>query len=491
MSFLSVTNITKNFPGVRALDDVSVGFERGSVHAVMGENGAGKSTLGKIIAGIYQPDGGAIKIEDRPVHVTDPRAAQSLGIALVHQELDFCPNLSVAENLLLGGLPTNGAFVNRAELRRKAEAMMAEIGADIAVHTPVAELTTGQEQMVQIAGAVGANARIIIFDEPTSSLSVHESEQLFKLIDRLKRQDVAIIYVSHRMDEIFRLCDTITVLRDGRHVATEPAAETSREKLIRQMVGREVLTKRPKHLDQKPGEEILRVTGLTSPGRFENVSLTVSRGEIVGMAGLVGSGRSDVAKAIFGLDHQASGEVLIKGAKMRLGSVTEAMRHRMGFLPEDRKKEGLVLSLSCADNISLPHIDYFSHLGFVDQKRELSEVTKLTNRLRVKAPSIDAVTAGLSGGNQQKVALAKWMARSCDLLIVDEPTRGVDVGAKAEIYHLLDEVACQGLAILMISSELPELLNLSRRVVVMREGFVTGELEYEKFSQENLLHLMA
>jgi ABC-type sugar transport system ATPase subunit len=300
-----------------------------------------------------------------------------------------------------------------------------------------------------------------------------------------------MLYVSHRMDEIFRLCDTVTVLRDGKHVATEPIAGTNRDRLIRQMVGRQVLITRPKHLDLQPGEPILKVENLTSTGKCENVSFEVRRNEIVGMAGLVGAGRTEVAKCIFGLDKQATGKVSIKGNPVKLRNVNDAMAHRIGFLPEDRKKEGLVLQLSIADNVSLPHIDYFTNFGFVDRGKEIAEVEKLTKRLRVKAPSIESITAGLSGGNQQKVAIAKWMARSCDLLIVDEPTRGVDVGAKAEIYQLLDEVACQGLAILMISSELPELLNLARRIIVMREGFMTGELSHEQFTQENLLHLMA
>jgi ABC-type sugar transport system ATPase subunit len=491
MAFLTVEHISKTFPGVRALDDVSVEFEKASVHAVMGENGAGKSTLGKIIAGVYTADEGVIKIEGREVKPTDPRIAQSLGIALVHQELAFCPNMTVAENLQLGGFPTKAGFMNWAKLREKARALLHEIGSDIDVDTPLAQLTTGQEQMVQIAGAVGVNARIIIFDEPTSSLSTNESEHLFELMGRLKGRGVSMIYVSHRMDEIFRVCDMITVLRDGKHVATEAVAQTNRDRLIRQMVGREVLMKRPKHLDLEPGEEILRVENLSSTGKFENVSFNVCRGEIVGMGGLVGAGRTEVATAIFGLDHHATGSVFIKGQKLPLGKVNEAMRRRIALLPEDRKRAGLVLGMSILDNVSLAHIDHFSKLGFVDRNREVGEVEKLTKRLRVKAPSLESITAGLSGGNQQKVALAKWMVRDCDLLIVDEPTRGVDVGAKAEIYELLDEVACQGLAILMISSELPELLNLARRVVVLREGFVTGQLSHEKFSQEAVLELMA
>ncbi len=491
MAFLAVHNISKSFPGVRALDNVSAEFEKGGLHALMGENGAGKSTLGKIVAGVYTPDAGTISIEGNEVRPTNPRIAQALGIALVHQELAFCPNLSVAENLLLGRAPAKSGFVDRPKLREKAQALIKEIEADIDVDVPLAQLTTGQEQMVQIAGAVGLNARIIIFDEPTSSLSVHESEHLFALIGRLKARGVTMLYVSHRMDEIFRLCDTVTVLRDGKHVATEPIAQTNRDRLIRQMVGRQVLLTRPKHLDLRPGETILKVENLTSTGKCENVSFEVRRNEIVGMAGLVGAGRTEVAKCIFGLDKQATGTVLIKGNPVKLGNVNDAMRHRIGFLPEDRKKEGLVLQLSITDNVSLPHIDHFTNFGFVDRRKEITEVEKLTKRLRVKAPSIESITAGLSGGNQQKVAIAKWMARSCELLIVDEPTRGVDVGAKAEIYQLLDEVACQGVAILMISSELPELLNLARRIIVMREGFMTGELSHEQFTQENLLHLMA
>jgi len=491
MAFLSVEHISKTFPGVRALDDVSVEFEKGSIHALMGENGAGKSTLGKIIAGVYTPDKGVVKLEGQEVKPTDPRIAQQLGLAIVHQELAFCPNMTVAENLMLGTMPAHAGFVNWSKLRDRAKALLHEIGSDIDPHTPLEQLTTGQEQMVQIASCVGTNAKMIIFDEPTSSLSTRESEHLFELMGRLKARGVSMAYVSHRMDEIFRICDTITVLRDGKYVATDPIAGTNRERVIRQMVGREVLTERPKYLDLQPGEEILRVENLSSTGKFQNVSFNVHRGEIVGMAGLVGAGRSETATAIFGLDRHAKGDVYVKGKKLPLGKVNESMRRRVGFLPEDRKKAGLVLGMSVADNISLAHIDHFSAFGFVDRKREVTEIEKLTKRLRVKAPSLETITAGLSGGNQQKVALAKWLARSCDLLIVDEPTRGVDVGAKAEIYHLLDEVACQGVAILMISSELPEVMNLSRRILVLREGFLTGEVARENFSQEALLHLMA
>jgi ABC-type sugar transport system ATPase subunit len=372
MAFLTVEHITKFFPGVRALDDVSVQFEKGSVHALMGENGAGKSTLGKIIGGIYTPDNGTITIDGHEVRPTDPLTAQKLGVAIVHQELVFCPNLSIAENLQLGTMPANRGFVERGKLRERAQSLMSEIGVDIDVNTLVAQLTTGQEQMVQIAAAVGINANIIIFDEPTSSLSVNETKHLFDLIGRLKARGTTMIYVSHRMEEIFQIADTVTVLRDGRHVATEPIAETNRERLIRQMVGRDVLIQRPNHLDLKPGEEVLRVENLSSTGQFENVSFSVRCNEIVGMAGLVGAGRTAVAKAIFGLDKRATGNVYIKGKNLALGNVNRSMRERIGYLPEDRKKEGLVLMMNISDNVSLPHLGTFSRFGFVDQRREIA-----------------------------------------------------------------------------------------------------------------------
>ncbi len=491
MSFIEFKSITKRFPGVLALDGVSFGIERGSCHALMGENGAGKSTLGKILAGVYTADSGELHLDGKLIQPTNPLAARHLGIAMVHQELAFCPNLTVAENLCLGDFPRQFGFVNRAKMRERARAMLAEIEATLDVDTPMSLLSTAQEQMVQIAAALGVNAQVIVMDEPTSSLSVAESEHLFKLLAQLKQRGITVIYVSHRMEEIFRLCDAVTVLRDGKHVATQKISETNNDALIHQMVGREVVAITPKHLDQEPGEEVLRVENLSSPGKFENISFTLRKGEVLGFAGLIGAGRSEVAQAIFGLDPNATGKVFVRGKELPLGDVNAALAVGIGLLPEDRKRLGLVLSMNCRENTSLATLPMLSRLGFVRRRAEQTLAQKYSDRLRVKAPSIETGIAGLSGGNQQKVALAKWLARECGILIVDEPTRGVDVGAKAEIHTLLDELACQGLALLVISSELPEVMNLSRRILVLRGGRINGELLRANFSQPGLLRLMA
>jgi ABC-type sugar transport system ATPase subunit len=491
VSFIEFKNITKRFPGVLALDGVSFAVERGSCHALMGENGAGKSTLGKILAGVYTADAGELRLDGRLIHPTTPLAARHLGIAMVHQELAFCPNLTVAENLCLGDLPQRFGFVNRARMRERARAMLAEIESAIDVDTPMSRLSTAQEQMVQIAAALGVNARVIVMDEPTSSLSVAESEHLFQLLAHLKQRGITVLYVSHRLEEIFRLCDAVTVLRDGRHVATQNISETHPDALIHQMVGREVVAITPKHLHREPGEEVMRVENLSSPGRFENISFTLRRGEVLGFAGLVGAGRSEVAQAIFGLDPHATGNVFVRGRELPLGEVNAALAAGLGLLPEDRKRLGLVLSMNCRENTSLAALPLLTRLGFVRRRAEQTLAQQYADRLRLKAPSLEAPVAGLSGGNQQKVALAKWLARRCDILIVDEPTRGVDVGAKAEIHALLDELACQGHALLVISSELPEVMNLSRRLLVLREGRIQGELSRGEFNQPAILRLMA
>lgn len=492
MSFLTFQNITKRFPGVLALNGVSFSVREGSCHALMGENGAGKSTLGKILAGVHTADAGEIRVNGELIQPTNPLIARQLGIAMVHQELAFCPNLTVAENLCLGDLPRRGGWLDRDRMRAQARAMLAEIEADdLDVDLPIGQLSTGQEQIVQIAAALGTKARIIVMDEPTSSLSAHESEHLFHLMGHLKTRGITVLYVSHRMEEIFRLCDTITVLRDGQHVATEPIAQTSQERVIHQMIGRDVTTHTPKHLEQSLGEELLRVENLTVPGRFENVSFTLRAGEVLGFAGLVGAGRSEVAQAIFGLDATATGKVSVRGKALELGSVDAALAAGIGLVPEDRKRQGLVLSLNCRENGSLAALKRLTRIGFVQREEERSLTRQYADRLRVKTPTLETLISTLSGGNQQKIALAKWLARECDILIVDEPTRGVDVGAKAEIHQLLDELACQGLALLVISSELPEVMSLSRRILVMRDGSVSGELSRAEFSQANLMRLMA
>jgi ABC-type sugar transport system ATPase subunit len=491
MALLSFRGITKRFPGVLALDGVSFEVERGSCHALIGENGAGKSTLGKILAGVYVADEGEIHLDGQPVRPPNPLAARKLGIAMVHQELAFCPNLTVAENLCLGDLPRRAGWLDRRRLREQARAMLGEIEAGFDVDRPISQLSTGQEQMVQIAAALGTGAQVVVMDEPTSSLSVRESEHLFELLAKLKQRGITVIYVSHRLEEIFRLCDTVSVLRDGRHVATEKISTTNPDRIIHQMVGREVKQYTSQHLQRPLGEEWLRVEDLSSPGKFSGVSLSVRSGEILGLAGLVGAGRSEVAQAIFGLDPAATGKVFVRGKELPLGSVSAALRAGLGLLPEDRKRLGLVLTMNCRENTSLAVLRRLSLGGFVRRREERSLTQRYVDRLRVKTPSLDSATAGLSGGNQQKIALAKWLARECAVLMVDEPTRGVDVGAKAEIHHLLDELACQGLALLVISSELPEVMNLSRRILVMRQGKIAGELARADFSQPSLMRLMA
>ena len=491
MAFLTFHQISKRFPGVQALEGVSFEVERGSCHALMGENGAGKSTLGKILAGVYTADAGEIQLEGQSIRPADPLEGRRLGIAMVHQELAFCPNLSIAENLCLGDLPARNGWVDRSRMAERAQGMLREVGADFDVHLPISQLTTGQEQLVQIAAAVGTGARVIVFDEPTSSLSVAESERLFELLAQLRQRGITVLYVSHRMEEIFRLCDTVTVLRDGRHVSTEPTRTTSCDRVIHQMIGRDLHTTTPQHLAHNPGEERLRVTGLTSPGKFRDVSFAVRAGEVLGFAGLVGAGRSEVAQAIFGLDPNATGSVSVHGKPLPLGDVNAALDAGLGLLPEDRKRQGLVLSMNCRENTSLAALEKLSHFGWIHTREERALARSYGDRLRVKTPSLEVLIAGLSGGNQQKIALSKWLARECDVLIVDEPTRGVDVGAKAEIHKLLDELACQGMALIVISSELPEVMSLSRRILVMRNGQIAGELSRAEFAQPALMRLMA
>jgi len=489
--FISFRAITKRFPGVLALDGVSFAIARGTCHALIGENGAGKSTLGKILAGVHTADGGEIHLDGRVIAPHSPLAARELGIAMVHQELAFCPNLSVAENLCLGDLPRHAGFVDRAALRSRARAMLATIGADIDPDAIIGTLSTGREQLVQIAAAVGTGAQVIVMDEPTSSLSAAETGELFRLVRELKARGITLIYVSHRLEELFALCDDITVLRDGRHVITEKVAATNPHRVVTQMIGRELLIQNPVHLTREPGPCRLAVRGLASGNLFHDINLEVRAGEIVGVAGIVGAGRSEMVQAVFGLDPAATGEIEVGGRAVPPRSIEAALAAGLGLVPEDRKRQGLVLGLNCRENTSLAALPDLSRLGWVRRAAERSLAQKFIDRLRVKTPSIENIAAGLSGGNQQKIALAKWLARSCDVLLIDEPTRGVDVGAKAEIYQLLDELACEGKALLVVSSELPELIGLCRRILVMREGRIAGEVARADFSEATLMRLMA
>lgn len=486
---LRFANVGKRFPGVVALDDISFDVAAGSCHAICGENGAGKSTLGKLVSGLLTPDAGSIFLNGSPVHFTSPRDALSVGVAMVHQELAFCDNLTVAENLCLGALPSSRGLVDRPELHRRATALLAAVSANgIDPDRPMQGLSVAEQQLVQIAAAVGAGAQVIVFDEPSSSLGEAESAALFHLMAELKRRGVTLLYVSHRMEEIFRLCDTVTVLRDGRHISTDPIAGLTEASLVQRMIGRAIDTTaqapRP-----APGEERLRVTGF-SGRRFADVSFSVRAGEIVGLGGLVGAGRSDVAAAIFGLEPAVRGEIRVNGAPVRIRSPRDAMRHGIGFVPEDRKRQGLVLSMRCDENASLATLQHYSQLGWVDRVRERTVVGTQFERLQVKANPLD-LAASLSGGNQQKLVLAKWLAANSDILILDEPTRGVDVGAKAELHGWVRQLAAEGVAVLVISSELPELLALSDRIVVLREGRVAGEVAQADATSDRVVRMMA
>jgi ABC-type sugar transport system ATPase subunit len=483
--------IGKSFPGVQALRGVTLEIEAGTCHALCGENGAGKSTLGKILAGIQPPDEGRLVVLGHELRFRSPREALAAGVAMVHQELAFCDNLSVAENLCLGHLPTRRGLVDGADMARRATALLAETGTTLDVRRPFGELSIGQRQMVQIAAAVGGGARVIVFDEPTSSLSQAEAERLYELIGRLKSRGVTCIYVSHRMPEIFQLCDAVSVLRDGQHVATRRVAGLTEAELVHLMIGRPVAEYLPPARGDTRGEEVLRVEGLSAPGRFHEISFSVRAGEIVGLAGLMGAGRSEVACAVFGLDHETSGQIHLRGKPVRIQRPSDAIRLGIGFVPEDRKKQGLVLSESALHNTSLPMLPRLSRLGWLHLARERVIATDYFTRLRVRAPSVDARVAGLSGGNQQKIVLAKWLAAQSDVLILDEPTRGVDVGAKAEIHALIGDLAAQGTAILLISSELPELLALAERILVLREGRLVGEVDRARATQNLLLRMMA
>lgn len=491
-SFVEFDSITKTFGGVVALSGVSFAIARGECHALMGENGAGKSTLGKIVAGIHQPDSGALSIDGQQCHFSSPAEAIRAGVGMVHQELAFCPDLSVAENLCMGQYPRRvGLFLDRQRMVERARQLLARVDVSLDVRQPMRLLSTAQEQLVQIASAVGTGANLLVFDEPTSSLSEPEAQQLFRLIDQLKARGVTIVYVSHRMPEVLRLCDRISVLRDGKYVGTLDRAEATQDRVVQMMIGRTVKDYFPQHLHASTGDVLLSVSGLYSPGKFQDISFVVRRGEIVALAGLVGAGRSEIARAIFGLDPLASGLIELEGRPLPSGRVRQAMRRGIGLVPEDRKRQGLILLAGGRFNFSLPSLASFSRFGFVNASREREQAARSFTQLRVKTASLDAPVMELSGGNQQKIALAKWLARDMKLLIADEPTRGVDVAAKAAIHELLDELARRGVAVLLISSELPEVLNLATRILVLREGRLVGELPRADATQEKVLRLMA
>lgn len=488
---LKMTGISKSFPGVKALEDVNVTAYGGEVTALMGENGAGKSTLMKILSGVYTKDTGSIFVDGEEVEINGIKAAENLGITIIHQELSVLPNLTVAENIFLG----NEKFekftrkINKKLLLERSKMFLEQIGCNISPDTLVKDINVGEKQMVEIAKALTKNSKIIIMDEPTTALTDVETRNLFKVIDNLKKKGMAIIYISHRMEEIFEICDRVTVLRDGKFVGETLIKEIDNNKLIAMMVGRNIEEQFPYREEQK-GEIILKVKDLSFENRVKAASFEVKSGEILGVAGLMGSGRTELAKTIFGEYKQNSGEIYIEGKKVDIKSPKDAIENGVCYLSEDRKKEGLVLGLSVAENMTLSNLEkYETKAKSLNKAAEAKDVEEYIKKLNIKTPNKEQLIKNLSGGNQQKVILAKWLLLSPKVLIVDEPTRGIDVGAKKEIYELLNELKAMGKAIIMISSDLPEVLGISDRIMVMSEGRISGELSRDKANQEEIMKL--
>lgn len=483
---VELLEISKHFPGVQALQAVSLEVRHGEVHALMGENGAGKSTLMKILAGVYTPDQGSIRIDGQERHFHTPREAQEAGIRMIYQELTTLPNLDVGRNIMLGREPKKGFRLDESLLYGKAQAILESLRLPLPLKTPVEELSLGQQQMVEIARAIAAEPKVLVMDEPTSSLGKHEEKALFELVERLRSRGVAIVFISHRMQEVFRLADRVTVLRDGQHVGTRPISALDEGLLIEMLIGRRLEPRTRER--KKPGAVILKVEGLRA-GRAQKVSFSLRAGEVLGLAGLVGAGRSETARAIVGLDRLEAGRLELAGQEVRFRNPQEALRAGVVYVPEDRKGLGLVLMHSIRRNLALPSLRKLSRYGVVQESAVDRLVQTYMKRLRIKAPSTAQLVENLSGGNQQKVVLAKWLALRPQVLILDEPTRGIDVQAKAEVYELVHEVASQGIAVLLISSETSEILRESDRIVVLHQGSVVGELEAESATERQLVSL--
>ena len=487
---LQMKDITKRFPGVLALDKVPFDLRPGEVHCLVGENGAGKSTLMKILAGAQPMDGGAIWLSGEPIQIHSPHHAQVLGISMIYQDFNLSPYLSVAENIFLGREPRIGKtpFINWSKMYSDARAILGRIRVDLDVRKPVNECSVAQQQMVEIAKALSFDSKIIVMDEPSATLTERELDALFDLIRNLRRQDLGLIYISHRLEEIFQIGDRCTVMRDGQYIDTKPVCDLTREEIIRMMVGRELKDEFPKGAFEV-GEERLRVEGLTREGVFSDVSFRLRTGEIVGLTGLVGAGRTEVARAIFGADRIDRGQIYLDGKSITVRSPQDAIRQGIGLLTEDRKNQGLVLGMTVRENTTLANLRELVKGVFVSRRAERRVTERYIKELQIKTPSIEQVTQNLSGGNQQKVVLAKWLFTKSRMLIFDEPTRGIDVGAKVEIYRLMNELVHEGVSVLMISSELPEVLGMCDRILVMHEGHLAGELSRAEATQERIMQL--
>lgn len=485
---LELSHVSKSFPGVRALDDVSFQLRRGTTHVLCGENGAGKSTLMKIIDGIYSPDEGDIYLDGQRVTISDPIQARAHGIAMIFQELSYVPDMTLEENLCLGSWPRTRSGIDWKAIRKRTQALLEQEGLHYDPETKLRSLSVSDIQMLEILKAVSYNADILIMDEPTSAISNKEVDKLFAKMEELKRRGASIVYISHKMDEIFRIADEITVLRDGRTVVTKDAKDLSVDQVIEYMVGRKLENQYPK-VKVPIGEKILDVKGLTQPGVFENITFDLHRGEIVGFAGLMGAGRTETMRALFGLDPHSGGKITVKGKEIRIQNVRQSIASGMVMLSEDRRRYGMIPIRSVKENFSLACLEKYFYHGRLHSREEYRQAKAALDSMEVKTPSLDTPMMSLSGGNQQKVILAKWMNCNPDILIADEPTRGIDVGAKKEIYQLLGMLAGRGKGVLMISSELPELIGICDRIYVMNQGRIAGVLSREQFSQEAIMQL--
>jgi len=487
---LELRDITKSYPGVVALDDVSLSFKSGTVHAIVGENGAGKSTFIKIITGAINPEVGEIFFQGEKINNNSPKKAIEMGISAIYQEFNLIPYLSVAENVFANNFKARAGFIKFRELEADCRQIMQRLGVDINPKVLIKNLSVGYQQLVEIAKSLTTNVKVLIMDEPSAALSENELEKVFSIVKKLKKEGVTIIYISHRLEEIFRICDEVSVFRDGKHIKTCPLSQTNKAELIESMVNRPMTDTFPES-ENEIGESILEAQNLTTH-LLKGVSFKAYKGERLGFAGLIGAGRTEVARAIFGADSLDYGEIILNGKKIKNRSPNDAIKNGIALIPEDRKKQGVLLHMSVGHNISTVKLDSFAGLsGLILKQREQAEVQKYVNYLKIKTPSIAQLVKNLSGGNQQKVVLAKWLLMNCEIIIFDEPTRGIDVGAKQEIYNLINSLAEAGKTIIIISSELPELIGMTDRIIVMAEGNVTAELNSAEATQQKVMQYSA
>jgi ribose transport system ATP-binding protein len=483
-----MTNIQKRFPGVHALDDAQIEVRQGQVHGLIGENGAGKSTLMKVLAGIYEKDEGTVVVKGKNVSYNTPTDALNDGVCMIHQELNLLPHLTVADNIYIGREPKKGIFLDSKKTIADARAVLESLNLDIDPEVQVSRLSVAKQQMVEIAKALTYDADVLIMDEPTAALTESEIEDLFRFINDLKAKNVAIVYISHRLEELKQITDVVTVMRDGQYIDTVKTSETELSEIISMMVGRTIYVAPKAHSMVEPNAPVvMRVENFESPD-VHGVSFDLYRGEILGLAGLMGAGRTETARLIFGADPKTGGQIFINGEEVRINSPIDAVGHGIGYLSEDRKTFGLAVGLSVADNTVMASLEHYMRGIVVDEKKIAAAASDMVDKIGIKTPSLKQLVRNLSGGNQQKVVVAKWLVRDCDILIFDEPTRGIDVGAKSEIYKLMNQLISEGKSIIMISSEMPELLRMSDRIVVMNEGYKTGEVKIEDATQESIMH---